>query len=132
MSSIGIAEAFRRLGAKLRNVQWSVSAFNGDGELVVSLWEHHRDKSLKGRLVFSDRFDRWGGAGNNEFRKNILKAYNDGINIRLVIVASRETERIQAGVDASKIKKSFRVRPELIGKVLEVNGESYSIEFEAA
>lgn len=131
MANIGIAEAFRRLGATLKNVQWSVSAFNDSGELVVSIWEHHRDKSMEGRLVFSDRFDRWKGPGNNEFRKNIATAYETNTDLRLIIVATRDTELVQNGVDASTVKKSFRVRQDLVGKVLKIDGENYSIEFKA-
>ena len=33
MSDLNFAEAFRRFGAKLHNVQWSVCAENDDGEL---------------------------------------------------------------------------------------------------
>lgn len=35
---MGIKECFARYGAKLKNVNWSVSAENLRGELVVSLW----------------------------------------------------------------------------------------------
>ncbi len=131
MSKIEISEAFRKLGATLKNVQWSVSAINKNGELVVSLWEHHRDKSVKGKLAFKDRFDRWRGPGNNEFRRNVTSAYKNGTNLRLVIVATDEVKLVEAGVDASTVKKCFRPRGDLVGKVVAIDGENYSIEFEA-
>jgi hypothetical protein len=130
MSNIGFSHAFKKQGASLKNVNWSVSAINNKNELVVSLWEHHRDKTQKGKLVFTDTFSRWRGPGNNEFRKNVTEAFNAGQNVRLIIVSTEKTESIQNGCDASTIKKSFRVRPELIGSVTSIIGDYYSIAFE--
>ena len=129
MSDTGFAEAFGKYKAKLKNVQWSVSAVNDNGELVVSLWEHHRDKIHKDKLVFTDSFDRWTGPGNNEFRTNVSNALKSNQTIRLIIVATKDINSVQNGGDASLVKKTFRVRPDLIGKVTETDGEKYSITF---
>jgi hypothetical protein len=74
----GIKDAFKRYGAELRNVQWSVSAWASDGSLVVSLWEHHRRPSNPGTLEFAESVNRWKGPGNNEFRDNLTLAFNSG------------------------------------------------------
>lgn len=133
MSGVGFSDAFRKYGASLKNVNWSVSAINDKNELVVSLWEHHRDKTQKEKLVFTDTFSRWCGPGNNEFRRNVTEAFNNDQNVRLIIVAAAEkTEAVQSGSDASTIKKSSRVRPELIGRVTKIYGEEYCISFERA
>lgn len=42
---MGYVEAFKSYDAKLKNPQWSVSAVNNKGELVLSLWEHHFKKT---------------------------------------------------------------------------------------
>lgn len=42
MAKLGIKGAFAKFGATQRNVQWSVSAWTPDGELVVSVWAHHQ------------------------------------------------------------------------------------------
>lgn len=47
MADFGMQRAFARFGAKLHNVQWSVSARNTEGELVVSLWSHHYDRRVQ-------------------------------------------------------------------------------------
>jgi len=39
MNELGYVEAFARLGAKLANPQWAVSAMADDGALVVSCWQ---------------------------------------------------------------------------------------------
>lgn len=129
MSDIGFSEAFRKYGASLKNVNWSVSAINDKNELIVSLWEHHRDKTQKGKLVFTDTFTRWCGLGNKEFKKNVTDAFNSDQNVRLIIVATKDTCFVQNGNDSSKIRKTFKVRTDLIGRVTNICGEEYSISF---
>ena len=127
---IGIAEAFRKYGAKLKNVNWSVSSWADDETLVVSLWDHHYLKgSPPGVLAFGDRFDRWSGAGNTEFRANVTKAFERGAAVRLVLARTLESDRVQGGEDGSKIPKTFGVRDDLVGRVSEIDGENYVIEF---
>jgi hypothetical protein len=132
MAITGIKEAFGRYGAKLRNVQWSVSAWAPDGALVVSLWDHHRRKSGKGTLEFADSADRWSGHGNTEFRDNVAKASKERSRVRLIIVHTDDVAGVEAGSDASKIKKEFFVRDELVGEVVEWDGKNYAFRFTKA
>jgi hypothetical protein len=69
MADLGIQQAFARYGAKLHNVQWSVSAW---------------------------------------------------------------VEYIQSGKDASKIKKSFDPKLDLIGELIELQGDMYVFQFRRA
>jgi len=132
MATLGIKEAFSRYGATLRNVQWSVSAWTPDGTLVVSLWDHHRRKGLAGTLEFAASASRWKGPGNSEFRENVTKAFELGSMVCLVIVRTEDVARVEAGEDASNIKKVFSVRQDLIGKVIEWDGENYAFRFTKA
>ena len=92
---IGISEAFRRYGATLKNVNWSVSSWVDEETLVVSLWNHHHLKGRgKGVLAFGDRFDRWSGLGNFEFRRNVIRAFESGAKVRLVLARTLEPERV--------------------------------------
>jgi len=126
----GIAEAFRRYGATLKNVNWSVSAWIDDQTLAVSLWSHHH---LKGHapdtLAFGDKLGRWSGPGNTEFRANLARAYESGAAIRLVLARTLEPDRVQRGEDGSKIPKTFSIREDLTGRITELDGENYVIEF---
>ena len=127
---IGISEAFRKYGATLKNVNWSVSSWADDKTLVVSLWQHHHLKGHgAGVLAFGDRFDRWSGPGNAEFRANVARALEVGAVVRLVLARALEPDRVQRGEDGSRIPKTFAVRDDLIGRVAEIDGESYVIEF---
>jgi hypothetical protein len=133
MATLGIKTAFARYGAALRNVQWSVSSWTPKGELVVSMWEHHRRKdSPAGTLVFEDSVNRWQGPGNKEFRENLDKAFAMGVAVRLVIVRTLDVAHIEAGKDASKVKKDFFPKEEVVGKVTEWDQDRYAITFTKA
>ncbi len=132
MRTLGLRDAFMRYGAKLRNVQWSVSAWTPDGSLVVSLWEHHRRPSARGTLEFSDSLSRWRGPGNSEFRENVARAFETQAPVRLVIARTDESARVEAGEDASKVKKEFFPREDLVGRVVEWDGERYAVRFTKA
>jgi len=129
MARLGITEAFARYKATLRNPQWSVSAWTPAGELVVSLWNHHYRKGPPGIMEFSDSFARWTGHGNNEFRANVRKAYEEQRAVRLVIVKTDQVELIQAGEDASTVRKEFFLRDDLVGEVVDIDNDSYVIRF---
>lgn len=132
MSALGIKDAFAAYGARLRNVQWSVSAWTSDGALVVSLWDHHRRKGAPGTLEFAASASRWAGPGNSEFRENVARAFESSADVRLVIVRTDEIAHIEAGGGGSKVKKEFFVREDLIGKVIEWDGEHYAFRFTRA
>lgn len=132
MARLGITEAFARYKAMLRNPQWSVSAWSQSGELVVSLWDHHYRKGPAGTMEFADTFERWAGHGNNEFRVNVLKAFEEQSPVRLVIVKTDQVDRVEAGEDASSLRKEFFLRDELVGKVVEIDGNQYVIRFHRA
>jgi hypothetical protein len=133
MARHGIKDAFAQYGATLRNVQWSVSAWANDDTLVVSMWDHHRRKGTSpGVLVFEGSVNRWKGPGNSEFRENIDKAFALGSTVRLVIVRTDDIAHVEAGGDASKIKKDFFPKEEVVGKVTEWDEDRYAITFARA
>ena len=128
MSKLTLTEAFAQYGAKLRNVQWAVSDI-ADGHLVVSLWAHKFRKAVNGMMPYEDQLSRWSGAGNNLFRQHLEQAFRDQLPVRAVIVRAEDPEAVDRGVDASTIKKSFAVRPELVGRVSKYDGDQFVIEF---
>jgi hypothetical protein len=97
------------------------------------MWEHHRRKGTPaGTLVFEGSVNRWKGPGNNEFRENIDRAFTTNAPIRLVIVRTEEVARVESGEDASRLKKDFFVKPEVVGKVTEWDHDRYAITFTKA
>jgi hypothetical protein len=130
MATLGIKDSFARYHAKLKNVQWSVSAWAPDGALVVSMWAHHQRKpSPPETLIFEGSASRWRGPGNTEFRENIDRAFRTGALVRLVIARTNEVAHVESGQDASKVKKEFFTKEEVLGRVTEWDGERYAITF---
>lgn len=129
MARLTLTESFARYGATLKNPMWSVSAWTPHGELVVSEWAHHYRKGEDSTAEYFGNMARWQGPGNAEFRANLQRAKAERSRVRLVIVSTPEVERVEAGEDASKLKKEFDVRPDLVGEVVELNGDEYMIRF---
>jgi len=129
MRKYGFAESFAQFGAELRNVQWAVSAEGKDGDLVISLWWHYFSPPKDGTNRYTDTLSRFAGPGNNLLRQHITQAYESGQRIRAVVVRTDETNLVDSGTDASKIKKSFSPKKNWEGRVVEFNGDRYIIEF---
>ncbi|MES2940643.1 MAG: hypothetical protein V4864_23395 [Pseudomonadota bacterium] len=132
MASLSLTESFARYGAPLRNRMWSVSGWTPHGELVISQWAHHYRKGPDGCAEYFGSTSRWKGPGKNEFRENLEKARMEGRRVRLVVVSTSDIARVEAGEDASKLKKEFDVRPELIGEVVHLDGDDYVVRFRHA
>jgi hypothetical protein len=128
MPNLTLTEAFSRYGAKLKNPQWSVCAESPDGSLVVSLWQHHFALE-HGKAIYRDRFDRWAGHGNTELRERLQRAFETNQPLHVVIGHAERPEQIDAGVDASTVRKTFSVREDWVGRVTRIEDEEYEIEF---
>ncbi len=129
MEHFGIVKAFAHYGASLRNRMWSVSAWNAKGELVVSQWLHHSIAGPGSSLDFTGSTERWGGHGQREFRRNIHEAFETKAPLRLVLVRTKEIERVESGADASALKKQFSVRSDLVGEVVNIVDHHYRLRF---
>jgi hypothetical protein len=131
MKKLGYEEAFARFGARLKNVRWSVCAEAPDGSLVVSLWEH-RFENMNGKTVrYVDDLSRWEGHGNRELRMRLLSAYASRQIIRPVIAKAESTQAVESGSDASQVNKSFSVREDWTGRVVELDEPRFVIEFKS-
>ena len=124
-----ISEAFKAFGATLNNVQWSVSAFNDQDELVVSLWDHHFETRVKGTITYVDKVSRWSGNGNTDFRKHLPIAYDENRIVRAVIAKTKKPSVIDAGGSGANLGNTFSVKKDWIGKVSLWDGDNFEIEF---
>ena len=129
---MGISDEFKKFGAKQKNIQWSVSAFNDKDELVVSIWGHqpllvfNKESSIQ---IYKDKVSRWSGLGNQEFRKNIEIAYLKNLKVRPIITLSKNFEEILKGADGSQFKNTFNAKLNWVGIVKLWDGENFIIEF---
>lgn len=132
---MGIRDAFAQLGAIQKNVQWSVSAWNNQQELVLSLWndpaflKKHAEKAKT--YVYSDHVSRWSGLGQQEMKANLQQAWQQSAPIRIVLSRlnqPHQIELIKAGADASTFSKTFYAKPDWRGTLVLWDGDAFKIE----
>ncbi|WP_250518141.1 hypothetical protein [Caballeronia sp. ATUFL_M1_KS5A] len=126
-------EAFRGYGAKLINSQWAFSAIADNGDLVVSLWAHKIKRGSNAHeLIYRDSVSRSGKnkPGHNLFAEHLAQAYSQGLRVRVVRATAEDASAVDAGKDGSKLKKSFDVWKEFVGRVSEFDGDNYLLVFE--
>ena len=130
MSRLGFSKAFATYGAKLVNHNWAVSAIAKDGAFVMSCWTHYM-KTVPGKLVYSDSLSRWNGnaLGNELLRKHLTEAFSGNYPVRYLAAKADDPVQVDRGSDASKVKKTFNVRPDLVGKIVTFDGDNFCIEF---
>ena len=130
MSNLNLSEAFAQYGAKLVNPQWAVSDITEDGVLVMSCWFHYI-KTFDGIWRYVDTLSRWNGntAGNNLCRQHVEDAFKNNRPVRIVIARTEETAAVDSGQDASKVKKEFYTKPEMIGRITNFDGDKFTIDF---
>jgi hypothetical protein len=133
LSRLNFTEAFSRHKAKLVNPQWAVSAIADDGALVLSCWTHYFEKHGE-VLRYRDSLSRWAGneLGNALARKHLQEAYSCAYPVRYVAARTDETQSVDSGKGASKLRKVFSVRADLVGQVVEFDGDSFVIDFRRA
>ncbi len=131
MANLGFVEAFAIFAAKLDNPMWAVSAIAADGSMVMSCWSHYFGPGEKDVLRYTDYLDRWNGnkLGNSLLKRHLSEAFENKLPVRLVVATTTETETVDQGHDASKVKKTFHVREEVVGDVTYFDGNNYVIDF---
>jgi len=127
MKGLSLTDAFKYYGAALKNPRWSMSAKAEDGSIIISCWE----KLFSKGLVYSDRLSRWEGnkAGNVELRQLIQEAQSLDLAIRLVVAHLDDNSALDGVWDASVVKKKFSIRPDVIGRLTEFDGDKFTIVF---
>lgn len=103
---------------------------SSSGQLVVSCWEHYFSLH-QGFLRYRDHLSRWSGnrPGNNLLREHLVQAQEQGLVVRLVIAHATDTAPVDAGGDASVVEKTFDAREDLVGRVVEFDGDAFVIDF---
>lgn len=124
-------ECFASYGAKLPNPQWAVSAIAEDGALVLSCWSIYFSRPDGKTLRYTDRLTRWDGneAGNRALQSHLESAVADSRSGRLVVATPADRSIVDAGRDASITKKTFHVRPDIVGSVVHFDGDEFVIDF---
>ena len=62
-------------------------------------------------------------------REHLLLAKAGSLPIRLVVATALNTLAVDQGWDASKISKTFHIKPELTGRLTSFDGDEFVIDY---
>ena len=123
---LAVVAAFEQYQAKLTNYRWAVSAIAADGSLVISCWEKYF-RTVNKALRYEDALSRWdpnNSAGSDLLKSHLEQAQRDGLKVRLVVAHWSE--------GANRVADYFHVRPDVVGRVKEFDGDRFVLEFRKA
>lgn len=119
---MGIKEEFKKYGAKLDNMRWSVSAIaTKPRQAVITVWEDRFPKKGNKRTYRIDTSGWTNRAGRTGTLTHLATASEKGLPVRMVMVR---------WADKQKKRKDFEARTEWTGYVQEVNESIFSVVFE--
>jgi len=124
MMRLSLTDAFARFHAKPSNSQRSSSAIAQDGAMVLSCAQPYFGRPARGVLRYEDRLSRDSAHARSTalLGEHLTLARDGALPVRLVIAHAEEA----AG---AKSTRSFHVRPDLIGKVTEFDGDHFIVDF---
>jgi|SRR5882757_10769206 len=126
--NLSLVDAFGRFGAKPANRLRGQSAIASDGSLVVSCSHTLFGHPSQGVLRYEGKLTNDGtdAAVKELLGQHLKQAKDSDLPVRLVVMTSlKDTAK-------NKVSNSFHVRPDLVGKLVSFDGESYVIDFRRA
>ena len=129
MSDLNMTEAFREYGAQLRSRLSDASAIAEDGALVLSCWAHVFRPQPGGGLRYEDSISTWptNQASRTLLAEHLQVAFDNKLPVRLVIATAKEPPT--RGENAMKGTKSFHIRKDMMGEVVEFDGDRLAVVF---
>ncbi|MEO6186601.1 MAG: hypothetical protein ABIP38_05740 [Steroidobacteraceae bacterium] len=121
MENLSLEVAFARYGAQATNKQRSLSALSKDGSLVLSCESLHFSRPGIGILRYSRRLSELPGAKARitELRTQLHTAFDAGSNVHPVVITAPK----------GLAKRIIHVRSDLEGRVVEFDGDTFSVDF---
>jgi hypothetical protein len=131
--TLTLTAAFATYDAELVNARWAFSSIARDGSVVISCWNHYLKKFTDGHQRYEDHLSRWTAntPGKQLLIEHLQLAVAKSLPIRM-IVATLEDPRERTNDDASALRKTFAVYRNMVGKVVEYNGDFFAIDFHPA
>jgi len=124
--NLSLVDAFARFGAKPANRLRGQSAIAPSGDLVLSCDYAKFGHPSQGVLRYEGKLTKDGedSAVNEKLGQDLAAARDGNLPVRLVIMTTT--------TNTAKVSRSFHVRPDLVGKVVSFDGESYVVDFTRA
>ena len=119
--TLTLTAAFATYDAELMNPRWAFSAIARDGSIVLSCWNHFLKK-------FLDALWTANTPGKQLLIEHLQLAVAKNLSVRMV-VATLVDPRERTNDDASALRKTFAVHRNMVGKVVEYDGDFFAIDF---
>lgn len=133
--SKGYVDAFSRHSAKLRNVQWSFSARSSDGFIVLSCWIDYfvpsKEHGVPDVMRYRDTLQRvsHNAPGSMELRGFLEEARDTGTRFKLIVARPGDARLLTSGRSASHAGNRFDPRVDVVGSLVEFDGDRYVVDF---
>lgn len=123
MMNLSLFDAFGKFGAKPTSRFGSLSAMANDGALVINCRQAHFSHPLPGVLRYETRLSaEQAGAGVlKALSEHLTRARAGDLPVRMVVTFEQRQKTGKAG--------GYFVRPDLIGKVADFDGDRFGIDF---
>jgi len=120
-----LAAAFEKLGAKPSGRVRSASAIALDGALVLNCAHTHFGRPSRGVLRYEDKLSRGSTSAREaeQLRKHLTLARDGELTVRMVITTAL------TGVKGERSSRTFHARPDLVGKVVQFDGDHFIVDF---
>ncbi|HEY2807767.1 MAG TPA: hypothetical protein VGI91_03150 [Steroidobacteraceae bacterium] len=117
-----LIDAFGQFGATPKSRLRSRSAIAEDGALVLSCPTPHFRHPRRGVLRYEDSLSRDPGdqAVATLLGKHLVLARDGQLPVRMIVIAA---------ATAGKVRYSIYARPDVIGRVVEFDGDHYIVDF---
>ena len=124
MMNLTLVDAFSRFGAKPASRLDSLSAMAADGAMVLNCLPAHFGHPARGVLRYETKLSssQAGPKIVTTLREHLTRARDAGLPVRMVVATQ---EREKTGTRARR----HHVRPDLIGKVVEFDGDRFVVDF---
>ncbi len=121
--NLSLLEAFRRFGAKPSNRLGSLSAMAVDGAMVLNCRLAHFSHPTRGVLRYETSLSaaQAGTGVVKALSEHLTRAREGDLPVRMVVTSPVQEKSGKAG--------GYYVRSDLIGKVIEFDGDRFAVDF---
>jgi hypothetical protein len=121
--NLSLIDAFGRFGAKPTSRLGSLSAMAADGAMVLNCKSAHFGHPARGVLRYETRLSASQAESKvvTALGEHLTRARDGALPVRMIV---NLTEREKAGKSGS-----YHIRPDLIGKVVEFDGDRFVVDF---
>src|SRR5690242_11068918 len=121
--NLTLIDAFGRFGAKPASRLGSLSAMAADGAMVLNCLPAYFGHPARGVLRYESRISAAKAESKvvTSLSEHLTRALDGGLPVRMVVTFPQREKAGRAG--------GYHVRPDLIGKVVEFDGDRFVVDF---